>query len=97
MNGINNGVVDVVSNAKTELYGELPQWMLRSNIRLFMDALNRGGVNLYLLIYPGIDNDCLSSMRKYGDLVRARTAKLGGLPIACGRFREGGYMQVGEL
>ncbi|GGP19972.1 hypothetical protein GCM10007981_05870 [Thermocladium modestius] len=90
MNGINNGVVDVVSNAKTELYGELPQWMLRSNIRLFMDALNRG-VNLYLLIYPGIDNDCLSSMRKYGDLVRARTAKLGDFLLLVADFERGIY------
>lgn len=89
VNGINNGIVDVVTNAQVELYGELPQWAFKENIRLFMDALRRG-ISVYLLIYPDIDSHEASKARQYGDL-RIKTTTLGDFLLLVADFERGIY------
>lgn len=74
--GINNGIVEVANSAQVELYGEVPSWLLRRNIKVFMDALRRG-VRLYLIVYPSIEERDADSLKSYEEYAWIRTTKLG--------------------
>ena len=90
MDGLNNGLVEVTSNAQVEVYGEIPNWMLRKNLRLFVDALRRG-VRLYLLVYPSISEEELRPLREYGDVAWVKVNKLGDFLLLAADLSRGVY------
>ncbi|ABW01442.1 transcriptional regulator, TrmB [Caldivirga maquilingensis IC-167] len=90
IDGLNNGLVEVISNAQVELYGEIPSWILRKNLRLFMDALGRG-VRLYLLVYPSISEEDLHPLREYEDAAWIKVNKLGDFLLLAADLSKGVY------
>lgn len=90
MDGLNNGLVEVISSAQVELYGEIPDWILRKNLRLFIDALKRG-VRLYLLVYPSISEGDLRPLREYEDAAWIKVNKLGDFLLLAADLSKGVY------
>ena len=90
IDGLNNSLVEVISNAQVELYGEIPNWILRRNLRLLIDALKRG-VRLYLLVYPSISEEDLRPLREYNDAAWIKVNKLGDFLLLASDLSRGVY------
>jgi sugar-specific transcriptional regulator TrmB len=76
IDGINNGIVEVLNNAEVEVYGEIPVWLLKRNLRSFIETLRRD-VRLYLIVYPSLEGVDLSTLKDHGDQVWIKVNRLG--------------------
>jgi sugar-specific transcriptional regulator TrmB len=88
LDGIISSVIETINSAEVEIRAELPYSIFKELKPYFLSALQRG-VNLYLLVYPGLGT--FSEFELFKDQVKIKTSELGNFLLIISDLSVGVY------